>query len=492
MFSLLYQYDWLVLSMFLGLICILLIILFRQINIRHRLAYEGFETNILQLKAQLAELEQKNIKLTEQLYLVREEKHARETENSAYKATLATLPDLNARLVQLEKERNHLQVSNAELIVRIDEQEKQYHSELKLLREAKELMVKEFENTANRIFESKQQQFTVSSKTQLDHILLPFKQQIKDFHKRVEDIYHKENSERNQLVGQITELHKQTQQISADAVNLANALKGDNKTQGDWGEIVLERLLEQSGLEKGREYETQVALRSTEGKLRKPDVLIRLPDNKDIVIDSKLSLVDYEKFCSAEDNQVKDKALKAHIESLRHHIKDLNLKEYENLEGIRTLDFVFIFIPIEAAFLLAMQNAPGLFKEAHNKNIVLVSPSSLMVALRTVETIWRHEKQNENAEEIARRAGKLYDKFVAMVDSFKKVGEHIDRAKEEYKVAYGRLSSGKGNLVGQVENIRKLGAKASKVLPSDVLLESNSELESVEYSEHKADVEEEA
>lgn len=493
MFSSLQQYDFLTLAMLLaiaGVICFLLLVLFRQISARHRFEIEVLEKSIAQLNSQICDIEQKNLMLTEQLSLAKAEQHAREMENSAHKATLATLPGLNARLSRLDEERNYLQVLNAELKARLDEQEKQYHSELKLLREGKEIMTKEFENTANRIFEAKQQKFSDSSKTQLDGILSPFKQQIKDFNKRVEDIYHKESSERNQLVGQITELHKQTQQISADAVNLANALKGDNKAQGNWGEIVLERLLEQSGLQKGREYETQVTLHNTDGKARKPDVLIRLPDNKDIVVDSKLSLVSYERFCSANNDQDKDRELKSHIESLRNHIKGLNLKEYENLEGIRTLDFVFIFIPIEAAFLLAMQHSPNLFKEAHNKNIVLVSPSSLMVALRTVETIWRHEKQNENAEEIARRAGKLYDKFVAMADAFKKVGEHMDRAKDEYSLAYGRLKSGKGNLVGQVENIRKLGAKTSKSLTPDLLLEVNNEIEELEASDNKEEIHE--
>lgn len=344
----------------------------------------------------------------------------------------------------------------------------QLESERAFLEQAKKELIKEFENSSNKIFELKQEKFTQASRVNMEAILNPFKDQLKDFNKRVEDIYHKENSERNQLFGQIVELQKQTQKISADANNLAKALKGDNKLQGTWGEIVLERLLEESGLVKGREYIVQETFKNVDGKRFKPDVVVHLPDGKDIVIDAKVSMIDFERYCSGTDTADQDKYLKAHVDSIRAHVKGLSLKEYENLEGIRTLDFVFIFIPIEAAYIAAMQASPALFKEAYDKNIVLVSPSSLMVALRTVETIWRYEKQNTNAEAIAASAGKLYDQFVLFVESLEDIGKHIDKASAAYELSLKRLSQGRGNLLRRIDGLKELGAKTSKNLPEGI------------------------
>ena len=390
---------------------------------------------------------------------------------SAANATLLSLSKLQERFDQVNEEVKNLRERNAQLETRLEEHYKQRSEEQKLLADAKKALTQEFEQTANRIFDAKQQQFSSSSKVNLEQVLSPFKQQLGEFHKRVEDIYHKENSQRNQLVGQIAELQKQAQQISNDAVNLAKALKGDNKAQGNWGEIVLERLLEQSGLEKGREYETQVSLQNASGKRFQPDVIVRLPDNKDIIIDSKVSLLDYEKYYSCDSEQEREVAIKSHIESLRTHIRGLSTKEYEGLEGVRTLDFVFIFIPVEAAYLLAMQHSPSLFKEAYERNIVLVSPSSLMVALRTVETIWRHEKQNKNAEKMATSAGRLYDQFVMVGKALEELGGCLNRAQDSYDITWKRLSGGRGNLLRRMEDIRKLGAKTSKALPDAMVRE---------------------
>lgn len=367
-----------------------------------------------------------------------------------------------------------------ELKARLEAKEEQLASNLSLIEEAKKQLTKEFELSANKLFESKQQQFSETSKLGMEALLNPFKSQLKDFNQRVEDIYHKENSQRNQLAGQLAELQKQTLKISGDANNLANALKGDNKVQGDWGEIVLERLLEQSGLEKGREYETQVSLKSEEGRGFRPDVIVRLPDQKDIVIDAKVSLLEYEKFVSSESAEEREKALRSHIDSLRAHVKGLSVKQYEKLEGIRTLDFVFIFVPIEAAYLTALQHSPGLFRDAYEKQILLVSPSSLMVALRTVETLWRYEKQNLNAEKIAASAGKLYDQLALVLQSLEDMGGYIGKAVDSYDAVKKRLMHGRGNLVKRVTDLKALGAKTSKALPRSVVAELELQDEIVE------------
>lgn len=415
-----------------------------------------------------------------------QEARSLDTQLSAARATLQSLDTLQERFDRQNEEVKSLREKNAQLETRLVEHQRHRQEEQALLDEAKKSLTQQFEQAANRIFEAKQQQFTSSSKSNLEQVLSPFKHQLGEFHKRVEDIYHKENSQRNQLVGQIAELQKQAQQISSDAVNLAKALKGDNKVQGNWGEIILERLLEQSGLEKGREYETQVSLQSVSGKRFQPDVVVRLPDNKDIIIDAKVSLVDYEKYYACESEQEREVAIKGHIESLRSHIRGLSTKEYEALEGIRTLDFVFIFVPVEAAYLLALQHSPGLFKEAYEKNIVLVSPSSLMVALRTVETIWRHEKQNKNAEKMAITAGRLYDQFVMVTKALDELGGCLNRTQDAYETTWKRLSGGRGNLLRKMEEIRKLGAKTNKTLPEAMARELDDEENEPETGESDA------
>ncbi len=419
---------------------------------------------------QLAELERvSQIRENEAKVQLANEIHAKEVE-LARKSTL--LEAQERRILDTQNELDKYRAVKEEYLqlqARFEEQLERQKSEQRLIEETKTVLFKEFELAASNLFEAKKQNFDQSSRINMEAVLNPFKEQLNTFNKRIEDIYHKENSQRNQLVGQIAELQKQAQQISQDANNLANALKGDNKVQGNWGEIVLERLLEQSGLEKGREYETQQSYKDEDGKRFKPDVIVHLPDNKDIVIDAKMSLLDYERYCCETDQVQREKALKAHVESIRTHIKGLSLKSYEKLDGIRTLDFVFIFVPVEAAYVLAIQSSPGLFKEAYDKNIVLVSPSSLMVALRTVETIWRYEKQNANAEAIARSAGKIYDQFVLFLEALEDIGKNIDRAKIAYDKSYERLASGRGNVLRKVETLRKLGAKATKTLSDSAL-----------------------
>ena len=367
-----------------------------------------------------------------------------------------------------------LLATNRVLEEKLSGQQAQYEAQLKLLQEAKVTLGQEFENLANRIFDDKQAKFSSQSKEALEVSLSPLRRDIGDFRKQVETAYDKENADRNKLAGQISELQKQTLQISADAVSLANALRGDNKAQGNWGEFVLEKLLEDSGLTKGREYDTQVALKDDSGKRKNPDVIVHLPEGRDIVIDAKVSLVDYERYFHAEDEDSRELCLRQHLASLRSHIKGLSGKDYENLEGVNSLDFVLIFVPVEAAFMLALDQDPDMMRDAYDRGIIVVSPSTLMVTLRTIKNLWRYADQNRNAQLIADKAGALYDQFVLYVEALDDVGRHLDKSKDAWDTARKRLSVGRGNLVRRTQELKKLGAKTKKNLPDDLDNEADS------------------
>jgi DNA recombination protein RmuC len=375
---------------------------------------------------------------------------------------------------QLSEDISQLKANKLVLEEKLSSQKSNFESQIKLVQDAKQSLSQEFENLANRIFDDKQNKFSEQSKQALETSLSPLRRDLGDFRKQVSTAYDKENADRNRLAGQIGELQKQTMQISADAVNLANALKGDNKQQGNWGEFVLEKLLDDSGLTKGREYETQVALKDEEGNRRNPDVIIRLPEGKDIIIDAKASLTDYERYFHAQDEQSQQLCLKQHLNSLRSHIKGLNVKNYEQLENVNSLDFVLIFIPVESAFMLALDNDPDIMREAYDKSIILVSPSTLMVTLRTIKNLWRYADQNINAQQIAEKAGALYDLFVLHVEALEDIGKHLDKSKEAYEIAFKRLSTGRGNLVKRSEELKTLGAKTKKALADKLLPPSDA------------------
>jgi len=388
---------------------------------------------------------------------------------SEYSQTQQQLDKLTADQQQLEAVRRELLTLNSALEQKLVSQQSHYQEQIALLADAKQTLSREFENLANRIFDEKQSKFSLQSKEALEVTLSPLRRDIGDFRKQVESAYEKENAERNKLVGQISELQKQTMQVSADAVSLANALRGDNKAQGNWGEFILEKLLEDSGLTNGREYTTQVALKDESGKRRNPDVIVHLPEGRDIVIDAKVSLVDYERYFHAENEESKQQCLRQHLSSLRAHIKGLSSKDYENLEGVNSLDFVLIFVPVESAFMLALDHDPEMMRDAYDRGIILVSPSTLMVTLRTIKNLWRYADQNRNAQLIADKAGGLYDQFVLYIESLDEVGKHIEKSQEAWDTAHKRLSTGRGNLVRRTEELKKLGAKAKKSLPDSVL-----------------------
>ena len=367
---------------------------------------------------------------------------------------------------------NDIAKLNAQKLVleeKLSNQQSNFESQLKLVQDAKLSLGQEFENLANRIFEDKQTKFSEQSKQALETSLSPLRRDLGDFRKQVTTAYDKENADRNRLAGQISELQKQTMKVSSDAASLASALKGDNKQQGNWGEFVLEKLLEDSGLSKGREYETQVALKDEDGNRRNPDVIIHLPEGRDIIIDAKVSLIDYERYFHAEDGEVRNQSLNQHLNSLRNHIKGLSVKNYEKLENVNSLDFVLIFIPVESAFMLALDNDRDIMREAYDRGIILVSPSTLMVTLRTIKNLWRYADQNINAQQIAEKAGALYDLFVLHVEALEDIGKHLDKSKDAYETAFKRLSKGRGNLVKRSEELKVLGAKTKKALADKLL-----------------------
>ena len=369
---------------------------------------------------------------------------------------------LNIELQSLRELKTRLETS-------LEMKQKQYEKDLAFTNESEEKLGVAFENIANKIFDDKSKKLVDNNKESLATVLNPLADKIRQFEKRVEDTYDKESKERFSLAREIKQLHEMNTQISEDAVNLANALKGDNKAQGNWGEMILETLLENSGLVKGREYEVQVSLQSTQGSKFQPDVVVHLPESRDIIIDSKVSLKAWDGYCSTDEVDEKAALLKQHVQSVRSHVKGLSGKDYQNLAGISTLDYVFLFMPIDAAYSVAIQNDPGLSQYAFEKNVVFVSPTMLLTTLKLAQNLWRLDQQNRNAVEIAEKAGALYDKFVNFVGDLEDVGARIDSSKKSYENAHKKLRSGTGNLIRRVEDLKTLGAKTSKKLEHKAL-----------------------
>ncbi len=363
--------------------------------------------------------------------------------------------ELRERLAAIEAERNQ-QLRDAE-------------EQIKLLQESEKRLSMHFENLANRIFEEKQQTFSRATRQSVESLIDPLSVQIREFRSRIENIYDTETRERASLRTEINLLKEMNQRLGQEALNLARALKGDSKARGNWGEIQLQRILEESGLRKGREYDAQVSIANKDGRRLQPDIIVHLPEGKDIVIDSKVSLVAYERYHSSEDEKERQAQLKAHIASIRKHIKDLSGKDYNRLAGIRSLDMVIMFVPLEPALLLALEHDPQLFNHAFSKEILLVGPSTLMATLQIIYNIWRHEYQNRNALEIATEAGKLHDQFVLFAESLEKTGYQLNKALESFETTRKRLVTGRGNLVRKIQILRELGARAKKNLPPQLL-----------------------
>jgi DNA recombination protein RmuC len=370
---------------------------------------------------------------------------------------------------QIQERNAELRIQIAELNTTLSQERKQSEEKIALLNDARSNLKRDFEILVQRMLEEKGSQMVDRNQATLAQLIDPLRAQIGDFKRRVEDVYDKETRDRVALHSEIHHLKALNQRIGKEALNLTRALKGDSKTRGNWGEVILERVLESSGLQKGREYEVQVGLRDREGRRYQPDAIVRLPDGKDVIIDAKVSLNAYEAYYSAEDPAERITHLAAHIESMRTHIRTLAAKTYEDLEGVRSLDYTLLFVPIEAAFLAAVEKDGALFAEAFEKNIMVVSPSTLLVTLRTIQNIWRHAHQDRYALEIARKAGALYDKFVGFVEALQEIDQMLDRAKSACQAAHDRLVSGRGNLVRRTQELKALGVKAGKELPRKVL-----------------------
>ena len=384
------------------------------------------------------------------------------------------LHDTRQQLEQLQQsvqESQHysqqLQVKLATTRAQAEQQRQHADEKIALLKDSEARLEKEFERLAGRILEQTSAQFAQRNESSLNHTLAPLRQQIDIFRQQVAQQYTDETKERASLKQELNQLRNLNLQMVQEANALTQALKGDNKQQGNWGEVVLARMLEQSGLREGHEYTTQAQHTDEQGRQLKPDVVVHLPNEKDVVIDSKVSLVAYERYFNSDDDRVRQQALAEHIQSLRVHIRDLGRKNYHTLNGVRTLDYVLLFIPLEPAFLLAVDKDPELISLALNNNIMLVSPTNLLVALRTVHNIWQYEYQNRNAQQIATDAARLYDKFVGFVEDMHKVKGALDSSGRHLQSAMGKLSEGRGNLISRVEKFRSLGVQPSKRLPDD-------------------------
>ncbi|WP_428944436.1 DNA recombination protein RmuC [Pantoea sp. FN060301] len=370
---------------------------------------------------------------------------------------------------QLNRElRNQLEINSAqeaelrEVTIRLEETKMAADEKQRLLVNSEQRLNAQFENLANRIFENSGRRVDEQNRQSLNGLISPLREQLEGFRRQVQESFGQEARERHTLSHEIRNLQQLNAQMAQEAINLTKALKGDNKTQGNWGEVVLSRVLEASGLREGHEYETQVNIQLEQNARMQPDVIVRLPQGKDVVVDAKMTLVAYERYFNSEDEAAREVAISEHIAAIRGHLRLLSRKDYQQLPGLRSLDYVLMFIPIEPAFLLAIDRQPELINEALNQNIMLVSPTTLLVALRTISNLWRYEHQSRHAQRIADRAGRLYDKMRLFVDDMSAMGQSLDKAQESYRQAMKKLSEGRGNLIAQAESFRHMGVEVKR------------------------------
>lgn len=406
--------------------------------------YERLKNDLSDLNAEIKVKDEKIILFSENLNTYKDEIREKDNQLIALQKNLAgkesDLKHLNERLLDNKKEVEELQ------------------AKFKV----------EFENLANKILEEKSGKFTEQNKKNLDEILNPLKDKIQQFERKVEETHKKDIEDRASIQERIKNLIETSNQISDDAKNLTKALKGDSKTQGNWGELILENILERSGLAKDREYFVQQSFKGEDGSRFQPDVIVKYPGDRSVVIDSKVSLTAYEKYIASDDNEEQEKRLNEHLISIKNHIKELNEKNYQDLYQLKTLDFVMMFIPIEPSYLIAIQKDPDLWNYAYEKRILLISPTNLIAALKMIASMWRQEYQSQNVLEIARQSGALYDKFVGFINDLQEIGSKLDSTKKAYDAALNKLSTGKGNLITTAQKIKDLGAKTKKELPKEL------------------------
>jgi DNA recombination protein RmuC len=363
---------------------------------------------------------------------------------------------------------NDLKLALREQQIMLAHERQSAAEKLALLEHNRDALKHEFENLANRIFDQKSERFSQQSKSSMDTLLKPFRDQLSDFRQRVETVHTNETRDRQALRSEIKSLQELNRQITEEASNLTRALKGDKKIQGNWGELILERVLERSGLRKGIEYETQGSYRDSDNQLLRPDVVVHLPDNRNLVVDSKVSLVAYQQWVISDEGSARDAALKQHMDAVRNHIRSLSDKDYSQLNGLRSPDFVLLFMPIEPAFVAAFQHDDSLFSEAFDRKIIVVTPTTLLATLRTIENIWRYERQSQNARLIAERASAVYDKLRVFVEAMERLGGQLHTAQGSYDSAMNTLTRGRGNLISQANRFVELGVRVKKELPKAV------------------------
>ncbi len=357
----------------------------------------------------------------------------------------------------------------AALTMQLTQERNQSQEKMALLQNAREELTLQFKNLANDILEEKSKRFSEQNQQSLGQLLDPLKTKLQEFQGKVEQVYVQEGKDRSALAEQVRQLMELNKTVSQEANNLTKALKGSNKTQGNWGELVLERVLESSGLRKGEEYDVQESHTLEDGRRLQPDVVVHLPDDRHLVIDAKATLIAYEDYANTEDDKYREAALKRHLDAVRSHIKGLSDKNYQDLYGLKSLDFVLMFIPIEPAFMLAVTHDRELYMDAWNKNVLLVSPSTLLFVVRTVANLWRQEAQTRNAQDIAKRGAELYDKLAGFVEDMESLGTRLNQAQKDYDGAINKLSTGRGNVIRQAEMLKKLGVKPSKSLPTPMV-----------------------
>ncbi len=444
-----------------------------QVQALHEQEVEHLQTALEDQKARSGQLEQSIEHWRQQSAALENRLAALDSELTAKQDRLAQLASESNQYQQraetLSEELGQLKVELREQQVTLDKERRSASEKLELLEKNRDALKQEFENLANRIFDQKSERFSQQSKTSLDSLLNPFRDQLQDFRKRVEDVYTTETRDRQALRSEIKSLQELNRQITEEAANLTRALKGDKKIQGNWGELILERVLERSGLRKGVEYETQGSYRDEDNQLLRPDVIVHLPDQRNLVIDSKVSLVAYQQWVTADQEEERAAALKQHVEAVRNHIRALSEKDYSQLNGLHSPDFVLLFMPIEPAFVAAFQQDENLFAEAFERKIIVVTPTTLLATLRTIENIWRYERQSQNARRIADRAGAVYDKLRVFVEAMEKLGSQLHTAQGTYDNAMNTLTRGRGNLISQANRFVELGVRVKKELPKSIV-----------------------
>lgn len=439
------------------------------LRLRHRAEKQVWDARLSERSEQYLQAAQERGEAELALADLREAHQQAQSTLAAAKQHIEDLQERQSGYACLKEDYDNLRIRNERLNAEIDQERRRHAEKIEILQDARTGLSQQFQMLANEILEEKTRRFTEQNQASLNLLLNPLNERISGFSQLVQNTYEKETRERLTLENELKRLQSLNNQLHADAKALTEALTGtQNKKQGGWGEMILESVLENSGLAKGREYVVQAASvrKEEDGTIRRlqPDVLVNLPDGKQIVIDAKVSLTAYVRYTQASAPEEAARELAAHAASIRNHIRSLSLKQYNELDGVETLDFVFMFIPVEPAYLLALQHDDGLFQECFDKRIMLTGPSTLLATLRTVAHIWRNEQQNQNALAIAEEGGKLYDKFVGFVQTLESVGKNIEQAQNQYQAAYKQLSEGRGNLINRAEKLRKLGIKASKQL----------------------------